>query len=1152
MRMNEQLRGSGHRTASIVIVAAGLLALAVYFAVPQHAQEVLYPVIEACSAAVAARYALRMAAPARTGGLLIAAGLGAFAVADTIFNVIQLTTGHPTPLPSVADIVYLCGYPLVVGGAAILFTRSGLRMPPAAMLEAVIVVVIAAGTQWVLVGPTGASAAGTAVLYAYTVGDGLLVASITRGFVDFHGPRRAHVLFLAGALTLLAADILYAAQFATYSIGSWYDAFWLISTVLMAAAVAAYVPRPTVERRVDIVRYAPRALLALMAVALVFAPIAVIRYTLLGGHIDAQVIVIAGSCLVLTGLVFTRVGLLMRSVRSAQDRVHRERRRAEAASARLAAIVAQLQGGVLVEDSRGCVELANSEFCRMFRLAAAPEDLYGARIAELADAMAQVTATPAAFLAGERDCRADGIPRLADVIQMDDGRVIERDFAPIVLPAGETARVWHYRDVSARSALERRLHRSEARSASTLATAPDGVVWVGPDRRIIEFNPAAEHMFGVARAAIIGHRLEELVRPTVAGDALRLDELVGDGASGVVGSRVEMSARDASGREFPVELSISSIEADADTLVTVFVRDITDRRRAESALAAARDAAVRDAEFRARFLATMSHEIRTPMYGVVGTLDLLARTPLGADQHELVGIMQESAGGLLDIINGVLDLSKLEAGKLDLISEAFSIRALVEGVAEMMSVEARRNGLRLVTAVDPDVPATLRGDPVRVRQVLVNLVGNAVKFTESGDVAVHVGCEGIGDGIANVQLTVTDTGVGIPDAMVSEIFKPFTQVDGGRDRLREGTGLGLAISRELVAAMGGAISCRSAVGQGTILSVALPIACAPPDTDDAVEQLLAGMRVIVDVRPGPAADVLAAAVRALGATVVAGPAPGGAQVVIADHGLECGIPVLELTAGETGGHRALPIRSRVLAAAVLDVTGARPQARASLPPPVPVPDLTGPSDTRPRVLLVEDNAVNRGLAVRQLERLGIDCEAVASGQAALRALADGTYHAVLMDCRMPGMDGYETTRRIRAGQTGRGADVPIIALTADSRPEDRDACLEAGMDDHVTKPLTVADLERALAPWLADPSSGRSASAPGPEDTAGLDALVEDLGAEAVARLFATWRGELPARLDALREGIAREDCAAVADAAHVLKSRAVCLDSARRVPRRR
>jgi len=1003
----------------MAILVAGAVAIGLYFLMPQGVQLVWYVVIEAGATVVAGLWARRLPEGERQGAILVVCGLAAFTIADGVFNGVQLATGHATSFPSVADIVFLVGYPLLTAGLAWMSSGRGLRFSITSMLETGIVVVVAASVQWALVGPDPHRLSGTVILFAYTVGDALLIALIVRRVMHRAGWALDDVLFLAGALALLAADLMYAVNIDHYAIGDWYDALWMGSTVMIAAGITAVGVRREQVVRPDLSEYSPGGFLAILGIALLVPPALVVWYAETHPGTRSAVLLVVTS-VIIVALVFTRIALLVRAIRASREREIDVRRAAEREHARLASLMSQMRGGVLVEDATRHIALVNAEFCELFGISASPESLIGTDCSGAAGAAASLVTDGDAFIALIDTRLRERRVALSDLVTFADGRVFERDFVPIDIAGRDAGTLWQYRDV-------------------------------------------------------------------------------------------------------------------------------TERLKAADDLAAARDAAMRAAEAKTEFLATMSHEIRTPMYGVIGTLDLLRRTELVQDQRDLVKVMDDSARGLLEIINSVLDYSKLDAGKVDLRIESYSLRTVVESVADLLGPEARRKHLRLVTYVAPDVPGALQGDPGRVRQILVNLVGNAVKFTDRGDVVVRVTRDGeVGANV--VRIDVSDTGPGILADQLTDMFTPFTQLDSGPARSHSGTGLGLAISRRLVTAMGGSIEPFSTVGVGTTLVVRIPLIPAPDDLQIDIVRPLEGRRVGMDLGPGPASRTLADVLRGLGADVLMGdhtdvdlvmtdgvPEPTGPPAVVVSSD--------DATPGPTGLARVvLPTHTERLAAAAAGALSAREDSRGRDAPTlrdtsldVAPPVLS--NGHLPQVLLVEDNDVNRALAQRQLEQLGVSCNAVSSGPAAIEALRRHPYALVLMDCRMPGMDGFEATRHIREREVRSGEHTPIVALTADGLPEDRSACLSAGMDDHAAKPLTMDQLNRILVQWLplSVDDEGDDVAPDDPID--GIELLMSEIGAEQVRRLFATWKDETPRRLEAMRVGLGADDLKAVADAAHQLKS---------------
>lgn len=654
------------------------------------------------------------------------------------------------------------------------------------------------------------------------------------------------------------------------------------------------------------------------------------------------------------------------------------------------------------------------------------------------------------------------------------------------------------RDITAQKEMEQQLRDSQLYTRSLIDSNIDALMTTDPLGIITDVNPQMEVLTGRTREELIGSPFKDhFTDPERAQGGIKL--VLQEGKV----EDYELTAVAKDGSETVVSYNGSTFFDREGKLQGVFAaaRDVTDRKRFEGSLLEA-------TQHKSEFLANMSHEIRTPMNGVIGMINLLLATDLSPEQTEYAETARRSGEALLTIINDILDFSKIEAGKLSLEVIDFDLRTAVEEVVELLAEAAHEKGLEIATLIHPDVPIGVRGDPGRLRQVLINLTGNAVKFTDSGEVVIKVKLLATQGDEAVLQLDVIDTGIGIPEKSAAQLFDSFFQADASTTRRFGGTGLGLTISHELVRLMGGEIGVESEVGRGSRFwfTVRLGVGTAEDRAIPIVAKMLDGRRALIVDDNKTNRTILQQTLGRWGMETVS--APGGKEalalieeggsserfdLVILDFhmpemdGMELACRIRErnvsedlklvlltsavsrgdgVTAREAGidAYLTKPIREKSLRDCMLIVMGQGHSPQDGL-----VTRHT-PAEVRRRlaahILVVEDNQVNQKVAARYLEKLGYRVDVVADGREAVDALKDPRYAAVLMDVQMPEMDGYEATAEIRRREVETGGHVPIIAMTASAMKSDYERCLEAGMDDYISKPVTIEILASVLDRWV--------------------------------------------------------------------------------------
>ncbi|MFH1138953.1 MAG: PAS domain S-box protein [Pseudomonadota bacterium] len=725
------------------------------------------------------------------------------------------------------------------------------------------------------------------------------------------------------------------------------------------------------------------------------------------------------------------------------------------------------------------------------------------------------------------DCRDQAI-------QWTDGRMVRMEIATEITARKQAEQTIHETN--------RRLEEALGRTTSIMSAVPVGIVVFNQAGRVIDDNPAARRLFNENDFEPDSQRCGDYIRclyrtqhPDGCGsgpdcrdcelNAALMQVLSGGEA---VNDQEKAVPRSAAAGDLWIRFNVLPVVLNEENCAMLVAQDISARKRAEADLRRVKDAAEAANRAKSEFVANMSHEIRTPMNGVIGMAGLLLDSGLTPEQRRFAATIQHSGEILLGIINDILDFSKIEAGKLDLETLDFDLINLLDDIAGTMAMRAQEKGLELICHADPETPAALRGDPGRLRQILNNLVGNAVKFTESGEIVIRAGLVERSDQGVGMRFTVRDTGIGISPDKIDNIFDKFSQVDASTTRKFGGTGLGLAICKQLAALMGGEVGVSSTPGRGSEFWFTARFACPAEGRPElAAPRDLRGQQVLVVDDNATNLEILGRQLEAWGAfprlfadgeeawqaLQQCWESGGSLALAILDlqmpglDGEELGgrikaddrfqsLPLVMLTSlGRPGDSKRFaelgfaaylnkPVRQSELFDALVMVLADKEErspnkpiitrrlAREARRRQEAWPRLSG------RVLVVEDNPVNQQVALGMLAKMGLAAQVAANGLEALEALRETPYDLVLMDVHMPEMDGLTATREIRKmadepGEErpgGRGRSrIPVIAMTAGVMDQDRENCFEVGMDDFTPKPLLPAELGRVLKKWLNAP-----------------------------------------------------------------------------------
>lgn len=695
-------------------------------------------------------------------------------------------------------------------------------------------------------------------------------------------------------------------------------------------------------------------------------------------------------------------------------------------------------------------------------------------------------------------------------------------------------------EILQRKVAEKAARTDQARLQAIFDTAAEAIVVIDNRGQIIQWSQSAQAMFGYAEDEAIGHNVAMLtdgILPEEHDNYIKRYQETRKAR--IIGTGREVTGRRKDGTTLPIELSVGEAVVGNDIFYMGILRDISERKKIQQDLARnqkslklqaselrrimklneiERERAEEATKVKSEFLANMSHEIRTPMNGVVSMAEILALTPLDAEQGDMNKVIIESSKSLLAIINDILDFSKIEAGKIDIEKVSFSITALVEGVVQLLSPLAFDKGLEVIIFVDPETPDHLEGDPVRLRQVVTNLLSNAIKFTETGHVVVKVSPLDVSSDVADIQFTVTDTGIGLSQEQVSKLFVPFQQANSTITRRFGGTGLGLSISKKLINLMGGDIQVTSTLGEGATFSFDLSFP-VKPEKRDIMKYDLAGIHILTVISNSVLGEAIGEYLTFLGAEftqsgsyeetlTIAQQIDGFAQnldvVILLDTprhtynssalktalNKQVGIdipfictelpkrgvaPEADKRASDTI-ELSRPYKREDLCRTVAKTVGRISDTkfgidiRRSDDPPLELiysaPTIEEAHNQGALILIAEDNPTNQTVIRILMEKLGFAAEIVSDGVEALKKFEEKSYGLLLTDCHMPEMDGYQLASQIRVREKMTDKRIPIIALTADALTGTAQRCLNAGMDDCLIKPVERKVINATICKWL--------------------------------------------------------------------------------------
>lgn len=735
------------------------------------------------------------------------------------------------------------------------------------------------------------------------------------------------------------------------------------------------------------------------------------------------------------------------------------------------------------------------------------------------------------------------------------------------------------RDISEKQAIEAVARRNEALKSAIFDSSLDALITINIDDSIVEFSAVAEEMFGYSREDVLGKEMANLIIPVEFREAHYngMKHYIKTGEAKVLCKRIELTAMRSTGEVFPVEATISPIEVSGNKLFTASLRDISDYKQWETQLKDAREKAESASEAKSRFLAHMSHEIRSPLNAILGSLDLLRDSELDHEQTSYTLIARTSGKALLGVINDVLDFSKIEAGEMSLNEKNFSTIDLIEGVLEVINYRAHDKPVDVASTIVPDLPSIIHGDPVRIRQVLINLMDNAIKFTNHGAVVLNVSVTHCDNNKITIRFSVEDTGSGIPDEAKDFLFDEFSQVDNSDVTSFGGTGLGLAICKQLVMLMNGQIGVDSTIGKGSHFWFELPLTLADYDVTPVLPQrfnnrvLVVGLSRLARNAIHHQAEVLgchsetAACGRDALKKIIATRNNPYDYVIIDEmiNDIELSI-FIKRVQSEGMSHLVLIPAGNIVNSDYAHKRGLesilmRPFHIGNL-----MSVLTSNQDIQliektqiqehvnqhdaiqARILLAEDSVANQMIAVSVLEKSGYIVDVANDGKEAVDKFQNDTYDLILMDLRMPNMSGLEATEVIR--KLSGGVNIPIIAMTANALQADINRCFESGMNDYISKPFERNHLINTINHWLAKTNApadlatnttpkNELASKPAIVDNSIFEHLANDTSHELVPEMVNMFMAECRSRIEIINNQMDDISLLDIRDQIHTVKS---------------